>query len=60
MNEAPYKGLSMIIITILVSMALLIYIGADYSENRIKNRVSGNNSTDVWWERSFILVCPLH
>ena len=56
MNETPYKGLSMIIITILVSLALLIYIGAYYSENRIKNMVSCNNSDDVWWERIFILV----
>ena len=60
MNETPHKGLSMIVMTIFVSLALLIYIGADYSENRINNRVSQNNSTDVWWERSFILVCPLH
>ena len=60
MGEIPYKGLGMIIITVLVSLALLIYIGADYSESRIKNRVSHGNSTDVWWERSFILVCPLH
>jgi hypothetical protein len=60
MNETPHKGLSMIVMTIFVSLALLIYIGADYSENRIKNRANQNNLADVWWERSFILVCPLH
>jgi len=60
MDGIPYRGLGMVIMTVLVSLALLIYIGADYSESRIKNRTTQGNSTDVWWERSFILVCPLH
>jgi len=60
MIEVPYKGLSMIILTILFSVALLIYVGADYSENRIKIRSGQDSLDDLWWERSFILVCPLH
>ena len=60
MNTYPVRGLVMIILTILISIALLIYIGAEFSEYRISERINDSKNVDVWWERGFISVCPLH
>ena len=60
MNTYPVKGLGMILITILISFALLIYIGAEFSEYRISERLNDGQNVDLWWERGFISVCPLH
>tara|TARA_B100000941_G_C28482466_1_gene543011 strand:+ start:191 stop:373 length:183 start_codon:yes stop_codon:yes gene_type:complete len=60
MNTYPVRGLVMIILTILISIALLIYIGAEFSEYRISERINDSQNVDVWWERGFISVCPLH
>ena len=60
MNTYPVKGLGMILITIIFSFALLIYIGAEFSEYRISERLNDGQNVDLWWERGFISVCPLH
>ena len=60
MNTYPVRGLGMILVTILFSFALLIYIGAEFSENRISERLNDGQNVDLWWERGFISVCPLH
>ena len=60
MNTYPEKGLGMILITILFSFTLLIYIGAEFSEYRISERLNDGQNVDLWWERGFISVCPLH
>ena len=60
MNTYPVKGLGMILITILFSFGLLIYIGAEFSEYRISERLNDGQNVDLWWERGFISVCPLH
>lgn len=60
MNTYPVRGLGMILITILFSFALLIYIGAEFSEHRISERLNDGQNVDLWWERGFISVCPLH
>ena len=60
MNTSPVRGLGMILITILFSFALLIYIGAEFSEYRISERLNDGQNADLWWERGFISVCPLH
>ena len=60
MNTYPVRGLGMILVTILFSFALLIYIGAEFSEYRISERLNDGQSVDLWWERGFISVCPLH
>ncbi len=60
MNTYPVRGLVMILITILFSFALLIYIGAEFSEYRISERLNDGQNVDLWWERGFISVCPLH
>ena len=60
MNTYPVKGLGMILITILFSFAFLIYIGAEFSEYRISERLNVGQNVDLWWERGFISVCPLH
>jgi hypothetical protein len=50
----------MIVITIFLSLFLLIYVGADFSNSRIENRSNNEFVENLWWEKSFILVCPLH
>ena len=60
MNTYPLRGLGMIFLTILFSIGLLIYIGAEFSEYRISERMSNGQNVDLWWERGFISVCPLH
>ena len=60
MNTYPLKGLAMISITIFFSVALLVYIGAGFSEYRIEERKNRVQSNDLWWEKGFISVCPLH
>ena len=60
MNTYLVRGLGMILITILFSFALLIYIGAEFSEYRISERLNDGQNVDLWWERGFISVCPLH
>ncbi len=60
MNNYPVRGFGMILITILFSFALLIYIGAEFSEYRISERLNDGQNVDLWWERGFISVCPLH
>ena len=60
MNTYPARGLGMILITILFSFGLLIYIGAEFSEYRISERLNDGQNVDLWWERGFISVCPLH
>tara|TARA_B100000945_G_C19907286_1_gene378966 strand:- start:17 stop:199 length:183 start_codon:yes stop_codon:yes gene_type:complete len=60
MNTYPVRGLGMILITILFSFGLLIYIGAEFSEYRISERLNDGQNVDLWWERGFISVCPLH
>ena len=60
MNTYPVRGLGMILITILFSFTLLIYIGAEFSEYRISERLNDGQNVDLWWERGFISVCPLH
>tara|TARA_B100001115_G_scaffold90352_1_gene66460 strand:+ start:71 stop:253 length:183 start_codon:yes stop_codon:yes gene_type:complete len=56
----PVRGLGMILITILFSFGLLVYIGAEFSEYRISERLNDGQNVDLWWERGFISVCPLH
>ena len=60
MNVYPIKGLVMIFITIFFSIALLIYVGAGFSEFRINERNNAGQINDLWWEKGFITVCPLH
>ena len=60
MNTYPVRGLGMILIRILFSFALLIYIGAEFSEYRISERLNDGQNVDLWGERGFISVCPLH
>ena len=60
MNTYPVRGLGMILVTILFSFALLIFIGAEFSEYRISERLNDGQNVDLWWERGFISVCPLH
>ena len=60
MNTYPLRGLGMIFLTILFSIVLLIYILAEFSEYRISERMKNGQNVDLWWERSFISVCPLH
>ena len=60
MNTYPVRGLGMILVTILFSFDLLIYIGAEFSEYRISERLNDGQNVDLWWERGFISVCPLH
>ena len=60
MNTYPVRGLGMILVTILFSFTLLIYIGAEFSEYRISERLNDGQNVDLWWERGFISVCPLH
>ena len=60
MNTYPLKGLVMILITIFFSIALLVYIGAGFSEYRIQERKNLENANGLWWENGFISVCPLH
>tara|TARA_B100000678_G_scaffold161222_1_gene134739 strand:- start:4 stop:186 length:183 start_codon:yes stop_codon:yes gene_type:complete len=60
MNTYPVRGLGMILITILFSFGLLVYIGAEFSEYRISERLNDGQNVDLWWERGFISVCPLH
>ena len=60
MNTYPLRGLGMIFLTILFSIVLLIYIGAEFSKYRISERMKNGQNVDLWWERSFISVCPLH
>ena len=50
----------MISITIFFSIALLIYVGAGFSEYRIEERKNGELTNNLWWEKGFISVCPLH
>ena len=60
MNNYPLRGLGMISITIFFSVALLIYVGAGFSEYRIEQRKSLEQSNNLWWEKGFVSVCPLH
>ncbi|MBA4715178.1 MAG: hypothetical protein H2015_01140 [Chloroflexi bacterium] len=60
MNNYPLRGLGMILITIFFSIALLIYVGAGFSEYRIEERKNGELVNNLWWEKGFISVCPLH
>ena len=60
MNTYPVRGLGMILVTILFSFGLLVYIGAEFSEYRISERLNDGQNVDLWWERGFISVCPLH
>ena len=60
MNTYPVRGLGMILVTILFSFSILIYIGAEFSEYRISERLNDGQNVDLWWERGFISVCPLH
>ena len=34
--------------------------GAEFSEHRISVRINNGQNVDLWWERGFISVCPLH
>lgn len=60
MNVYPIKGLGMIFITVFFSISLLIYVGAGFSEYRINERDNTGQLNNLWWERGFITVCPLH
>ena len=60
MNSYPNKGLGMMFLTILFSLGLLVYIGADFSEYRISERKNEGQYNNIWWERGFITACPLH
>ena len=60
MNTFPVRALGMILVTILFPFALLIYIGAEFSEYRISERSNDGQNVDLWWERGLISVCPLH
>ena len=60
MNTYPIKRLAMISITIFFTVALLIYVGAGFSEYRIEQRINLEQSNNLWWEKGFISVCPLH
>ena len=60
MEHLPSRGIYMILLTVLMSVFLMIYIGADFSKNRIENRQVSAGNESVWWEKGFVLVCPLH
>lgn len=50
----------MIFITVFFSISLLIYVGAGFSEYRINERDNTGQLNNLWWEKGFITVCPLH
>ena len=60
MERLPSRGISMILLTVLMSAFLMIYIGADFSKNRIDKRQVSDGIESIWWEKGFVLVCPLH
>ena len=66
-RKRPWTGLSLILVTTVVSFLLLIYFGAWLATDRIDDRFADNytatsnmNFKGNWWERSIITVCPLH
>ncbi|MDA1280076.1 MAG: hypothetical protein O3B95_08560 [Chloroflexi bacterium] len=64
-SRRPLLGFGLLGATIVVTLAVLIYLGAWASSDRIENRVLAASTGGVhdqgdWWEDSLLLACPLH
>ena len=64
-NRRPVLGFSLLIFSVIATVAMLIYFGARASADRIENRAiaAGVNESQIdnkWWEDGLILACPLH
>ena len=64
--QRPWQGLALLGISVVATLAILIYFGAWHADNRIEARNTeaagaGQESTqDEWWEDGLISICPIH
>ena len=61
----PFIGLGLLISTLIGTLAVLIYLGAWASLDRIENRaqvagITESQAEGQWWEDGLIIACPLH
>ncbi len=68
-SRRPVRGLALIGLSLVFSLAVLIYLGAWASSDRIEARSLDGESeaydhetgaSGAWWEDGLVFVCPLH
>ena len=68
-SRRPIRGLALIALSLAFSLAVLIYLGAWASSDRIEARWfdsesesfgHGDGADGAWWEDGLVFVCPLH
>ena len=62
----PWLGLLLLGISVAGTLAILIYFGAWFADNRIEARGVADDETGQvnpegeWWEDGLISICPVH
>ncbi len=61
-GRRPWLGLGLLFGSILFTVAVLIFFGAWFADDRIEARsgVAGHEVEGDWWEDGLIAVCPIH
>ena len=64
-TDRPFLGFGLLMISVIGTLAILIYFGAWASSDRITDRATEAGITKssveaAWWEKGLLLTCPLH
>jgi hypothetical protein len=59
----PWQGLALLVASIIGTLAVLIYFGAWFAEDRVQARSAAGETAEAqgeWWEDGLIAICPVH
>ena len=61
-GRRPFRGLGLLALSVLFTLAVLIFFGAWFADGRIEARSDalGAQAEGEWWEDGLITVCPIH
>ena len=64
-QRRPLLGFGLLGSSVIATLAVLIYLGAWASSDRIESRALAAGTTEThaegqWWEDGLLLACPLH
>lgn len=61
-RRRPMLGLGLLGGSIVFTLAVLIFFGAWFADERIEARTEtvGHEASGDWWEDGLITVCPIH
>lgn len=62
-RSRPWKGLGLLLVSVLSTLAILIYFGAWAASDRVEARTASQQDSggeSEAWEEGLLYVCPFH